>query len=251
MTATGDTGIGGGAGGIGGKIASDRESQDLGYPGYPGDPGDPGAGTTVTFSGGVTEAQNGIFTEGALNVGENMAVTGEFNKAKYIKIAEKVPICTGGAIAKEGGKWVVTPNENAAAVTIEGLPAGESVEGIRIGDYIVPSAAFHGSTEGGTTYILLALKEDGVVTIDGEKIPVRVTIGEGVEAGEAFVVSGGRVTAKVKAIPGLKYTLWRTGALAAPAAEAATVRSGETTVTLTDGEPPKGQAFYKVVVSVP
>ena len=63
----------------------------------------------------------------------------------------------------------------------------------------------------------------------------------------------------VKAIPGLNYELWRAGALAAPAGESAggtvwgvvgeSVVAEATTVTLTDGEPPEGQAFYRVVVS--
>ena len=71
----------------------------------------------------------------------------------------------------------------------------------------------------------------------------------------------------VKAIPGLRYELWRAGTLEAPAAESSggtvlapaggtvwgvvgeLVVAKDATVTLTDGNPPEGAAFYRVVVS--
>ena len=65
------------------------------------------------------------------------------------------------------------------------------------------------------------------------------------------------VAVTVMAIPGLKYTLWREGKAALlggtegwtdqPASDVA----GATTVKLVDSEPPKGQAFYRITVSVP
>ena len=250
------TRIGGGAGGIGGV---------KGEYGSDGAVGDGGAGVTATFRGGVTEAQNGIFTEGELNLGENMVVTGEFNKAAYIKIAEKPgPTCTGGDIEEiEDGVWVVKPTGNATEVTITGLAEGETVAGVKIGDYVVPSAAFVGFGAGATEGVFsLALDPEGEV--NGVKVkPIigELDDGEGGVATQPFVVGEGGVAVTVKAIPGLKYELLRTGALAAPAAEngggtvwgvvGEPVVAKDATVTLKDGNPPEGAAFYRVVVSVP
>ena len=73
-------------------------------------------------------------------------------------------------------------------------------------------------------------------------------------------VGEGCVAVAVKAIPGLKYTLKRTDSLrraegVAPyqdwGAVGEQVVAEATTVTLTDGDPPTDQAFYRIVVSVP
>ena len=176
------------------------------------------------------------------------------------------PTCDGGTIEKgEEIGWVVTPTNGAAKVVITGLAEGETVAGVRLGDYVVPSGAFVGFAEGKTEgEFSLALDPAGVVTIGTETIPVQPTIGELEDGEEPFVVGEEVVTVKVRAIPGLKYELLRTGALAAPAGESAggTVLGGgtewgpvvsvvaeATTVTLKDAEPPEGAAFYRVVVS--
>ena len=67
------------------------------------------------------------------------------------------------------------------------------------------------------------------------------------------------VLGAVRAIPGLKYTLQWTDSLrrsegVSPDPEWGEVKSAIVTgtlVTLTDEEPPEGQAFYRVGVSVP
>ena len=178
------------------------------------------------------------------------------------------PTCDGGTIEKDKEiGWVVTPNEKAGMVIIEGLPEGETVAGVRIGDYVVPSGAFDGFAEGKTEgEFSLALDPTGEVTIGTETIPVQPTIGE-LDDGEPFVVGEGSAAVTVKAIPGLRYGLERGTALSAPAAESSggTVLGGGTvwgvvgesvvaedaTVTLTDSNPPEGAAFYRVAVSMP
>ena len=102
-----------------------------------------------------------------------------------------------------------------------------------------------------------------MVTIGGEEIPVKPTIllrqGYGGQVGD----SGVSVT--MRAIPGLKYALKRTDSLrrgedTAPypgvseasgwAVVGEPVVATGTMVTLTDANPPKGGAFYRVVVRV-
>ena len=70
------------------------------------------------------------------------------------------------------------------------------------------------------------------------------------------MVGEGAVDVTVQAIPGLKYTLKRTDSLrraegVAPYQVVADKVAEGTTVTLTDGDPPTDQAFYRIVVSVP
>ena len=100
----------------------------------------------------------------------------------------------------------------------------------------------------------LALDENGVVTIGGEEIPVKPTIGD-LDEGKPFVVGKGAVTVMVRAIPGLKYELRRgvkigSGGIIDPALPGDPVIATGTRVTLTDGEPPNGGAFYRVVVKI-
>ena len=77
--------------------------------------------------------------------------------------------------------------------------------------------------------------------------------GEGAVATQPFAVGKGAVTVTVKAIPGLRCELRRRETLSSPVGEGAdgtgwdevgepVVATG-TRVTLTDTEPPKGQAF--------
>ena len=89
VTATGGNGaagIGGGVGGIG--------SAGLGE-GRDGRNGENGANTTATFLGGVTEALNGIFTEGEPTLGENVEVTGRFNVSERIVVFDADAIALG------------------------------------------------------------------------------------------------------------------------------------------------------------
>ena len=152
----------------------------------------------------------------------------------------------------------------ALASTIENLPEGATVA-VKCGEYAVPSAAFVGFGEGKTEGVFsLALDENGTVTIGGEEIPVKPTIGdldgEGAVATQPFAVGKGTVTVTVKAIPGLRYELRRRETLSAPVGEGAdgtgwdevgeSVVATGTRVTLTDANPPKGGAFYRVVVRV-
>ena len=73
------------------------------------------------------------------------------------------------------------------------------------------------------------------------------------------MVGEGCVEVTAKAIPGLKYTLKRTDSLRRAEGVTSDQQWGEvksviatgTSVTLTDEEPPEGQAFYRVGVSVP
>lgn len=263
-------GIGGGydgAGGtitvLGGKVTAVGGSDGDGGAGIGG--GDDGAGCTLTVSGGVTEAPSGIFTMVEPIIGENMEVTGSFNKAAYIKIAEKGPTCEGGEIAPgEGGVWVVTPNGNSTKVAITGLPAGATVvvpptvtkvTGAEDGKIIVKSGAVDITGAFTITGGMLALNPAGKVTIGKEEIQVTPTIGD-LDDGEPFTRGEGSVAVMVKAIPGLKYVLVR-----AETVEGCRQDGGRTVVksvtakgarvTLSDDKPPKGQAFYWVVVSVP
>ncbi len=254
---SGTVGIGGGNVGAGG-VADDYAEE---HPLDDGKPGEQGVGVTLTVSGGVTEAQNGIFTEVDPEVSANMEVTGEFNKAAYIKIAEKPgPTCEGGDIAEVDGVWVVTPNGNATAVRIENLPEGATVA-IRFGEsgIPIPSAAFMGFGTGENANVFsLALDPEGEV--NGVRVqPIIGGLSE--DEGEPFVVGEGSAAVTVKAIPGLKYELRRAGSLSAPVREDADgtvwdavgepVVATEATVTLEDGDPPPDKAFYVIGVSAP
>ena len=173
------------------------------------------------------------------------------------------PLCEGGEIEKVDGEWVVKPEGNATEVTVTGLAEGETVAGVRIGDYVVPSGAFEGFGTGENANVFsLALNPRGKVTIDGKEIQVTPTIGKlDGEESEPFTVGEECVAVTVRAIPGLKYTLRRAGSLTAPVGEDADgtvwgvvdkpVVATEATVTLEDAEPPEGQAFYTIGVSVP
>ena len=169
------------------------------------------------------------------------------------------PTCEGGTIEKDKEiGWVVTPTNGATKVVITGLAEGETVAGIRLGKFVVPSGAFDGFGEDGKTFSI-SLDETGEVTIGTETIPVQPTIGKGVE--NPFVLGEGDdgmlVAVTVMAIPGLQYTLWREGKAALLGGtdgwtdRPASAVAGATTVKLVDNKPPKGQAFYRITVSVP
>ena len=136
------------------------------------------------------------------------------------------------------------------AVTIGGLPNGANVA-VKYSDYAVASAAFVGFGEGKTEGVFsLALDENGVVSIGGEEIPVKPTIGD-LEEGESFSVGNGVVMVAVRAIPGLRYALVRGMSVEVCGGEtpspqgmteprkvvSETVATG-TTVLLVDDEPP-------------
>ena len=118
-----------------------------------------------------------------------------------------------------------------------------------------PSAAFVGFGEGKTEGVFsLALDENGVVTIGGEEIPVKPTIGD-LDEGEPFAVGKGAVMVAVRAIPGLRYALVR-----GETVEGCRRDGGSTVVesvvatgarvALTDANPPKDGAFYRIVVKI-
>ena len=168
-------------------------------------------------------------------------------------VADSVPTCEGGDIAEVGGVWVITPEGNVAAVTIENLPTGAAVA-IKLNGYTIPSAAFMGFGTGENANVFsLALDPEGEVN----GVKVQPTIGElSEDEGEPFVVGEGSAAVKVKSIPGLKYTLKRTDSLrraedVAPYQEVAVETATEATVTLTDDDPPADKAFYTIGVSVP
>ena len=240
--------------------------------------GNQGAGGEVTISGGtVTATGNGDGSGiGGGKHGEDGKVTLDETKVEvvegmygnghpYVKIAEKSPVgptCENGTIewSDAANAWVVMPNADAATVTVARLPDGAKLA-VKCGEYAVPSAAFVGFGEGKTEGVFsLALDENGVVTIGGEEIPVKPTIGD-LDEGEPFTVGEGCAAVMVRAIPGLRYALWRAETLEAPAAEngggtvwgavGEPVVAEDATVTLTDDNPPADQAFYTIGVSVP
>ena len=236
-----------------------------------------GAGCTLTVSGGVTEAPNGIFTEGSPTIGANMEVSGEFNKAAYIKIAEKeTPTPTHKddddpvlppyppdtrVIEPAAGETEVTLTDWADGELVIVPPTVRQVNGVADDAYVQVWVleGLHNITgafkiEGGK----ITLDPDGEVRLGGEVIPVRPTIGAlGGDATRPFVVGEGAVSVTVRAIPGLCYTLERTGTLRRDGdlspyqwwdVVGSEVATG-TTVTLTDGNPPTGKAFYRIEVS--
>ena len=174
----------------------------------------------------------------------------------YAAGAGEGPTCEDGTIAEVGGTWVVTPNTGVTALTIAGLPEGAKLA-VKCGDYSVPSAAFVGFGEGKAEGVFsLALDENGVVTLDGEEIPVRPTIGD-LNEGEPFTVGKGVVMVAARTIPGLRYTLVRgetvencrrddDGSTVVESVVATGAR-----VALTDANPPAGKAFYVISVSCP
>ena len=217
----------------------------------------------VTLEGWYNDAG---FTEGPVT---KIATGSTGNRTFYAKTTAAGPICTGGAIAKEGGEWVVKPTGNATEVEITGLPTGDSVvvpptvtkvTGAEDGKIIVKSGTHDITCAFTITDGAIALNPAGVV--NGVRVQPIIGKLDGEDAAtQPFVVGEGGVEVTVKAISGLKYELVRTGALAAPAAEngggtvwgavGEPVVAEDATVTLTDGNPPEGAAFYRVVVSVP
>ena len=111
---------------------------------------------------------------------------------------------------------------------------------------------------------VIALNPNGVVTIGGEEIPVKPTIGD-LDDGEPFAVGKGAVMVMVRAIPGLRYALVRGETVEAvcgvetPPPQGmdvpqrviceSVVATG-TRVALSDANPPKGGAFYRIVVKI-
>ena len=84
--------LGGGAGGNGGPCLG-RSA----IPGEAGAKGSGGAGAAVTFLGGVTEAQNGIFTVNDPTLEANVEVSGQFNVAERILVFDVSKIILGCA----------------------------------------------------------------------------------------------------------------------------------------------------------
>lgn len=283
VTATGGltgAGIGGGNGAAGGTVVINggtvTATGDKGGAGIGG--GYKGAGGDVTINGGTVTA-TGVEGGAGIGGGDESSSDGMVNcDEKKVRIAdgdvgnghlyvkfveiEVVLTCAGGEIEKgEDGEWVVTPTNGATAVTIEGLPEGETVAGVKIGGVDIPSGAFMGFGTGENANVFsLALNPEGVVTIGGKEIPVTPMIGElSDDEGEPFTVGEGSAAVTVRAIPGLKYELRRWETLDAESAVSskpsyqvvADKVAEDATVTLTDGEPPEGAAFYRVVVLVP
>ena len=88
----GDGGDGGALTVNGGAVTASKIGGGAGGSGNPrsgGKDGLQGSGTMVTFMGGVTEAQNGIFTKGDPILATYMTVEGVFNEVSYIKVEEQ------------------------------------------------------------------------------------------------------------------------------------------------------------------
>ena len=286
-------GIGGGdegAGGIviinGGTVTATGKNGGAGIGG-----GDIGAGGMVTVNGGTVTATGdgkgaagiggGVCgADGTVILGENVEITegAVGNGSKYVKIVEKKPVgptCEGGTIewSDAANAWVVTPNAGVTEVTVAGLPEGDFVAvpptvkqvggvpdeqiKVRSGAYDITGAF---AVSGGE----IALNPNGAVTIGGETIPVKPTIGD-LDEGEPFMVDKGVVMVAVRAIPGLRYALVRGETVEA-------VCGGETPppqgmdvpqrvicesvvatgarVALSDANLPEGGAFYRIVVKI-
>ncbi len=124
------------------------------------------------------------------------------------------------------------------------LPVAEQQSKVRSGAYDIAGAFTVGDGA-------IAFNGNGAVTIGGETIPVKPTIGD-LDEGEPFTVGEGSVTVTVRTIPGLKYSLVRgieLGAITTTVVKP--TLATEAQMTLTDAEPSADKAFYKVVVSVP
>ena len=238
-------------------------------------------GGSVSITGGTVRAEGWDALGETVTLGENVAaydITGGepgtlITEKAQLTSVDKIltlytpsgPTCEGGTIAwsDTANAWVVTPTGGVTAVTVGGLPEGDfvavpptvaKVSGVADTQVKVRSGAY--DITGAFTIAggAIALDENGVVTIGGETIPVKPTIGD-LDEGEPFAVGKGAVTVTVKAIPGLKYALKRTDSLrraedVAPYQTVAVETATGARVTLTDTEPPKGGAFYRVVVRV-
>ena len=185
------------------------------------------------------------------------------------------PTCEGGTIEWSGAAnvWTVTPTNGAVMVTIAWLPSDAKVEvpplvtkvsGVVDTQIRVRSGAYDITGAFTVSSGAIALNENGSVTIGGEGIPVKPTIGDLVE-GKPFTVGEGSAAVTVRAIPGLKYELVRGSSVAVvcggetPLPQVMTesrkivcetVATGAT-MLLVDSEPPTDKAFYRIEVSVP
>ncbi len=147
VTATGGkygAGIGGGYDGAGGNVTINGGTVVAmgGTAGAGIGGGSNRSGGKVTINGGIVTATGGAYGGAGIGGGSGGAdaevtldetkvevVEGAYgNGSGYVKIAEKGPKCEGGTIVKgEGGVWVVTPSAGVTAVTVAGLPDGDSV----------------------------------------------------------------------------------------------------------------------------
>ena len=256
----GSAGIGGGYKGTGGDVTiNGGEVTAKGAGGGKGiGGGSEAGGGAVSINGGRVKAEGWNGLGETVTLGENVVaydITGgepgtRITDKDLLKKVAKIlaqyenpfgPTCEGGTIELVDGVWVITPNKGVEAVTITGLPDGAKVA-VKCGGYAVPSAAFVGWGEDGKTFSL-ALNPDGVV--DG--VPVKPMIGEGVD--EPFVVGKGEVTIMIRTIQGLRYSLIRGAEIGAIAETVvAPTLATESQMTLKDGAPATGKAFYKVGV---
>ena len=226
------------------------------------------SGGTVTATGGIGGVGIGGGSEsssdGTVTLGEKVMVVDGTIDGGYVKIAKK-PTCEGGTVEEgEGGVWIVTPTNNATAVTITGLmdgafvavpPAVTQVTGVKDGQIKVRFDAYEITDAFTITGGAIQLNPEGEVN----GVPVKPTIGD-LDEGELFAVGEGCAAVTVRAIPGLKYALQRTDSLRPVEGNGPypdwgvvgePVVAEDATVTLKDDKPPEGAAFYRVVVSVP
>lgn len=174
--------------------------------------------------------------------------------------AEATPAFAALMAKGDGGEWSVRLTKGSPSTAKVNVPR-EAELAIYAAGIRVPSAAFMGWGEGECAPAFsLALNPMETVTIGGEKIPVRPTIGdlsgcggEVVVAALPFVV-GDKTTVTVKAIPGLTYELRRGSTVEAVREDAdpamvANETATNTLVTLTDDKPPADRAFYVIRVT--
>ena len=171
------------------------------------------------------------------------------------------PTCEGGEIewSETANAWVVTPDEGVTAVTIAGLPTGATlavpptvaqVGGVADEQIMVRSDGYDITGAFTVSGGGIALNPNGVVTIGGETIPVKPTIGElGCFDGEPFAVGENGASITIRTIPGLFYGFRKGSSL--PDGEFAVLvwaKAERTNLSFTDKSQPEQAAFYDIKV---
>ena len=292
VTATGGkygAGIGGGWDGDGGTVTINGGTVTaIGRDGGRGiGGGDAKGGGAVSITGGTVRAEGWDALGETVVLGDNVFaydITGgepgtliteetlltSVDKILAVYDAPVGPTCEGGEIELVNGVWVITPNAGVTAVTIANLSEGAKVvvpptvtrvSGVADAQIKVRSGAYDITGAFTVTGGAIQLNENGAVTIGGETIPVKPTIGD-LDEGEPFMVDKGVVMVAVRAIPGLRYALVRGETVEGCRRDGGSTEEGGgtviesvvatgTRVALSDANPPEGGAFYVISVSCP